>query len=171
MVLVSTDKAVEPVSVMGRSKAEAERAVRVADTTPPNRCRYTAVRFGNVLGSSGSVVPLFQEQINAGGPVTVTDERMTRWFITVGEACELGLQAALAAVQPDRPRGEMYVLEMGHELHIADIARDMVRLSGTECEIVVTGMRPGERLSEKLVWDHEIVVPTACAGVRGVRGP
>lgn len=168
VVLISTDKAVEPVGVMGRSKAVAETVVREADRAEGARCRYTAVRFGNVLGSSGSVVPLFQAQIAAGGPVTVTDPGMTRWFITVGEACELVLQAALAALAPARTRGEIYVLDMGDELSILDLARDMVRLSGTEVEVVVTGVRPGERLSERLTWDHETVTETACAGVRGV---
>lgn len=174
VVLVSTDKAVEPCSVMGRSKAAAEGVVRAADLAEGARCRYTAVRFGNVLGSTGSVVPLFQQQIAAGGPVTVTDERMSRWFITVDEACELVLQAATLArgvgsAATSVSRGEIYVLDMGAELRIMDIAQDMVRLSGTETEIVVTGLRPGERLAERLLWDHETAFETTCSGVRAVR--
>lgn len=166
VVLISTDKAVEPASVMGRAKAAAELVIHDADTRKGARCRYTAVRFGNVMGSTGSVIPLFQAQIAAGGPVTVTHAEMYRWFITVNEAVELVLQAA--ALSLSRPRGEIYVLDMGYEQSILTVAKDMIRLSGVDVPIEITGLRPGERLREKLVWAHETVVGTECSGVWGV---
>ncbi len=154
-VFISTDKAVEPQTVMGTSKALAERIVeslgREHRTT-----RLMSVRFGNVLGSSGSVVPIFKRQIAAGGPVTVTDERMTRFFMTIPEAVRLVLQAAVMGAG-----GEIFVLDMGTPVRIVDLAREMIRLSGLEPErdiaIVFTGTRPGEKLDEKLFNDAEQV--------------
>ncbi|MBM3146448.1 MAG: polysaccharide biosynthesis protein, partial [Actinobacteria bacterium] len=141
--------------VMGTSKALAERIVeslgREQRTT-----KLMSVRFGNVLGSSGSVVPIFKRQIAAGGPITVTDERMTRFFMTIPEAVRLVLQTAVMGAG-----GEVFVLDMGTPVRIVDLAREMIRLSGLEPEkdiaIVFTGVRPGEKLDEKLFNDAEQV--------------
>jgi FlaA1/EpsC-like NDP-sugar epimerase len=147
-VLVSTDKAVRPATVMGASKALAEWAVEAAQSRYPNTT-FSTVRFGNVLGSSGSVVPIFRRQIAAGGPVTVTDPRMTRYFMTIPEAVQLIIRAASLA-----SRGEIYVLDMGEPVKIIDLARNMIRLSGQEPEvdiaIEVVGARPGEKIHEDL---------------------
>jgi FlaA1/EpsC-like NDP-sugar epimerase len=147
-VLVSTDKAVEPATVMGASKALAEWAVEAADAQYPDTA-YTAVRFGNVLGSSGSVVPIFRRQIANGGPVTVTDEGMTRFFMTIPEAVQLVIRAGSLT-----NGGEVYVLEMGEPVRIMDLAEDMIRFSGLEpgrdIAIEVVGRRPGEKLEEIL---------------------
>lgn len=154
VVLVSTDKAVRPSSVMGKTKLLAEQVVRESR-------RGSVVRFGNVIGSSGSVVPLFQEQLARGGPLTVTHEDMTRYFMTVGEAAELILQAG--ALGPGT-----YVLDMGEPVRIMDVARDMIRLSGIrDAEIVVTGIRGGEKLHEEL--STEPLVPTDVDGVMRVQ--
>jgi FlaA1/EpsC-like NDP-sugar epimerase len=158
VVSISTDKAVEPETVMGLSKALTERIVetmaREADDT-----KLMTVRFGNVLGSSGSVVPLFQRQIAAGGPVTVTDERMTRFFMTIPEAVRLVIQAGAMG-----EGGEIFVLDMGEPMKIVDLAREMIRLSGLEpdrdVEIVFTGNRGGEKLDEKLFGAGEQAVGT-----------
>lgn len=137
VVLVSTDKAVKPASVLGRTKALAEQIVRESG-------RGAVVRFGNVIGSSGSVIPLWESQIANGGPVTVTDERMTRYFMTVNEAAELILQAG--ALGPGT-----YCLDMGEPVSIARLAEDYIRLSGKRgVEIVYSGVRPGEKLNEEL---------------------
>lgn len=148
-VLISTDKTVEPKGVMGASKRMAEMLVQSAADTSQNGCIYAAVRFGNVLGSRGSVVPTFMEQIRMGGPVTITDERMTRYFMTISEAVELVLQASALA-----DRGEVFVLDMGQPVRIIDLAHRMIRLAGLvpgrDIEVKVTGARPGEKLFEEL---------------------
>jgi FlaA1/EpsC-like NDP-sugar epimerase len=145
-VLVSTDKAVEPTSVMGASKRLAELVVQSLER--PGGTRFIAVRFGNVLGSSGSVVPHFRAQIEAGGPITVTDPAVIRYFMSIPEAAQLVLQAGLMGTG-----GELFLLDMGEPVKIVDLARLMLRLAGrTEAEIpiVFTGLRPGEKLFEDL---------------------
>ena len=170
LVSISTDKAVEPETVMGLSKALTERIVetmaREADDT-----KLMTVRFGNVLGSSGSVVPLFQRQIAAGGPVTVTDERMTRFFMTIPEAVRLVIQAGAMG-----EGGEIFVLDMGDPMKIVDLAREMIRLSGLEpgrdIEIVFVGNRGNEKLDEKLFNVGEQAVGTTHPKIaKAVRRP
>jgi FlaA1/EpsC-like NDP-sugar epimerase len=157
-VLVSTDKAVAPATVMGASKALAEWAVEAGQAQHPDTI-YASVRFGNVLGSSGSVVPIFRRQIANGGPVTVTDEAMTRWFMTIPEAVQLVIRAGSLAAG-----GEVYVLEMGEPVRIMDLAEDMIRFSGLEpgrdIAIEVVGRRPGEKLHEELFNVYERPEPT-----------
>ena len=159
-VLVSTDKAVNPATVMGASKALAEWAVEAEASKHP-RTRYATVRFGNVLGSSGSVVPIFRRQIAAGGPVTVTDERMTRYFMTIPEAVQLIIRAGSLE---DERSGEIFVLEMGDPVSIIDLAKTMISLSGLEPErdiaIDIVGARPGEKFHEELFDTHEYPQPT-----------
>ena len=160
-VLVSTDKAVEPATVMGASKAMAEWAVEAAAATYPET-RYATVRFGNVLGSSGSVVPIFHRQIEAGGPVTVTDGRMTRFFMTIPEAVQLILRAGSL----QGASGDVYVLDMGQPVRIMDLAREMITLSGLrpdeDIAIVEVGARSGEKFSEELFnRAYETAEPTA----------
>jgi FlaA1/EpsC-like NDP-sugar epimerase len=158
-VLISTDKAVKPATVMGASKALAEWAVEAAAVRYPNT-RYATVRFGNVLGSSGSVVPIFRRQIAAGGPVTVTDPRMTRYFMTIPEAVQLVIRAGSLAERS----GEVYVLEMGDSIKILELAETMIRLSGLEPErdiaIEIVGARPGEKFHEDLFNPYERPQPT-----------
>jgi FlaA1/EpsC-like NDP-sugar epimerase len=158
-VLISTDKAVEPKTVMGASKALAEWAVEATASAFPGT-RFATVRFGNVLGSSGSVVPIFRRQIAAGGPVTVTDERMKRYFMTIPEAVQLVIRAGSLG---DRS-GDVYVLEMGEPMRIVELAEQMIRLSGLEpnrdIAIEITGARPGEKFDEQLFGVHERVHPT-----------
>jgi FlaA1/EpsC-like NDP-sugar epimerase len=157
-VLVSTDKAVSPATVMGASKALAEWAIEAAQNRYRGT-RYAAVRFGNVLGSSGSVVPIFRRQIEAGGPVTVTDENMSRYFMTIPEAVQLIIRSGDLATG-----GEVFVLEMGDPVKIVDLARNMIRLSGKEPDvdiaIEVIGRRPGEKIHEELFEPAERPQPT-----------
>jgi FlaA1/EpsC-like NDP-sugar epimerase len=169
-VLVSTDKAVAPATVMGASKALAEFALEAATSRFP-RTRYAAVRFGNVLGSSGSVVPIFRRQIERGGPVTVTDERMTRYFMTIPEAVQLIIRSGSLAVSeaadtpPAASRGAaVFVLDMGEPVRIVELARAMIDLSGLDpdrdIDIEITGRRPGEKLHEELFNSYERPRPT-----------
>lgn len=159
-ILVSTDKAIRPTSVMGASKRLAELALQSAQATFP-QTRFLSVRFGNVLGSSGSVVPLFKKQIAAGGPVTVTHPEVTRYFMSVSEAAGLILQAA------DQGKGgEIFVLDMGEPVKITDLAKELIRLSGLregpDIEIRYTGLRPGEKMFEELRYDDESAEKTSC---------
>jgi FlaA1/EpsC-like NDP-sugar epimerase len=167
-VLVSTDKAVSPATVMGASKALAEWAVEAADAQYPDTA-FTAVRFGNVLGSSGSVVPIFRRQIAAGGPVTVTDPAMTRFFMTIPEAVQLVIRSGSLA-----RGGEVFVLEMGNPVRIMELAEDMIRFSGLEpgrdIAIEIVGPRPGEKLHEDLFNPYERCEATPAAKIlRAVR--
>ena len=155
-VLVSTDKAVAPTSVMGATKRLAELAV--ADVARRSNRPYLTVRFGNVLGSSGSVVPLFQRQLREGVPLTVTDPEMTRYFMTIPEAARLILEASLIG-EP----GDLFVLDMGDPIRIVDLARDVARLAGRDPDSVplqFIGVRPGEKLHESLFYDMESIAPT-----------
>jgi FlaA1/EpsC-like NDP-sugar epimerase len=158
-VLVSTDKAVTPATVMGASKALAEFAIEAAQRRFV-RTRFMAVRFGNVLGSSGSVVPIFRRQIAKGGPLTVTDERMTRYFMTIPEAVQLVIRSGSLGAG-----GEVFVLEMGEPVSILQLARDMIELSGLDPDrdiaIELVGRRPGEKLHEDLFNPYEHPEPTA----------
>jgi FlaA1/EpsC-like NDP-sugar epimerase len=170
-VLVSTDKAVAPATVMGASKALAEFALEAATARWPST-RYKAVRFGNVLGSSGSVVPIFRRQIARGGPVTVTDERMTRYFMTIPEAVQLIVRSGsldagdeVPAHHPDSRAVEVFVLDMGEPVRIVELARAMIELSGLDPErdidIEIVGRRGGEKLHEELFNDYERRCATA----------
>ena len=147
-VLISTDKAVNPTNVMGASKRLAEIVI---SSIPNNKTEFMAVRFGNVLGSHGSVVPIFERQIKAGGPVTITDPKIIRYFMTIPEAASLVLQAVSIA-----KGGELFILDMGEPVKIKDLAEKMIRLYGTgKEEIICTGLRPGEKLYEELLLDKE----------------
>jgi FlaA1/EpsC-like NDP-sugar epimerase len=157
-VLVSTDKAVSPATVMGATKALAEWVVEAAQHRYRGT-RYASVRFGNVLGSSGSVVPIFRRQIAAGGPVTVTDPRMTRYFMTIPEAVQLIIRSGELTTG-----GELFVLEMGDPVKIADLAHNMIRLAGYEPDVDIAvefiGRRPGEKVHEELIGPGERPQPT-----------
>jgi FlaA1/EpsC-like NDP-sugar epimerase len=164
-VLVSTDKAVNPTNVMGASKRLAELACQALSGA--GSTQFVTVRFGNVLGSAGSVIPRFREQIARGGPVTVTDERMQRYFMSIPEAAQLVLQAALMG-----KGGEIYVLDMGAPVRIVELARLLIKLSGyTEQDIGIayTGLRPGEKLCEELLADAESTLPTPHPKLRVAR--
>jgi FlaA1/EpsC-like NDP-sugar epimerase len=164
-VLISTDKAVRPASVMGVTKRVAELAIRALGKQ--GRTKFVAVRFGNVLGSSGSVAPIFREQIAAGGPVTVTHPEMKRYFMTASEAGQLVLQAFLMG-----GGGEIFVLDMGQPVSILDLARNLIRLCGLEPErdikIEFSGIRPGEKLIEELSLETEHLASTSHARVRSI---
>ena len=169
MVLISTDKAVHPSSVMGASKRLSEMYCQALDIASLST-RFITVRFGNVLGSTGSVVPRFQEQLAKGGPLTVTHPDITRYFMTVREAVELVLQASTLGVQPGDQRGKVLVLDMGQPVKIADLARQMIRLAGLkpdeDIQIAYTGLRPGEKLHEELFSNAEELIPSAADGVQ-----
>jgi O-antigen biosynthesis protein WbqV len=175
MVMVSTDKAIEPLSMLGLTKRFAEMYCQALDRELACeldgrlRMRLISVRFGNVLASNGSVVPKFKAQITAGGPVTVTHPDMVRYFMTIREACDLVITAAAHALTPMRPDVSVYVLNMGQPVKIVDLAERMIRLSGLEpghdIEIAFTGMRPGERLNEILFAREE---PPIDIGIQGV---
>jgi FlaA1/EpsC-like NDP-sugar epimerase len=156
-IMISTDKAVNPTNVMGASKRIAE--IYVQKMNEQAKTQFITTRFGNVLGSNGSVIPLFQKQIENGGPVTITDERITRFFMTIPEACQLVLEAATMG-----KGGEIFVFEMGKSVKIVDLAKKMIQLSGLELgkdiELAFTGLRPGEKLYEELLANEENTVPT-----------
>ncbi len=169
MVLISTDKAVKPTNVMGATKRVAEHYCQALDQEQRVKTRFLTVRFGNVLGSTGSVVPRFQEQLAKGGPLTVTHPDITRYFMTVREAVELVLQASAHASKQDAVRGRIMVLDMGKPIKIADLARQMIRLAGLKPDVDVkisyTGLRPGEKLYEELFSDSEQLSPSGADGV------
>jgi FlaA1/EpsC-like NDP-sugar epimerase len=190
MVVISTDKAIDPVSVLGATKRLAEMYCQALDASsghsnggkPP--MRLIAVRFGNVLASNGSVVPKFKAQIEAGGPVTVTDPNMVRYFMTIREACDLVITAASHALGPKRSETSVYVLNMGQPIKIVELAERLIRLSGLEpgrdVDIVFTGIRPGERLNEILFARDEgssdigidgvVAAKPVCPSIEVVRG-
>lgn len=174
MVMISTDKAVHPTNVMGATKRLAEMYIQALDLLSPSS-RFVTVRFGNVLGSTGSVVPRFQEQIAKGGPLTVTHPDITRYFMTVREAVELVLQASALGIQPGDQRGKVMVLDMGQPVKIADLARQMIRLAGLkpdeDIKITYTGLRPGEKMYEELFGPSEELIPSAADGVRLAKSP
>ena len=166
-VFVSTDKAVRPTNIMGATKRVAEMFVECVNGE--SRCRFVAVRFGNVLGSSGSVIPIFEEQIATRMPVTVTHPEVTRFFMSIAEAAQLILQAGSMG-----EGGEIFLLDMGRPVKIADMARDLIRLHGLEPETDIplrfVGLRPGEKLYEELITEGEGIVPTTHEKIRVLRG-
>jgi FlaA1/EpsC-like NDP-sugar epimerase len=157
-VLISTDKAVRPSSIMGASKRLAELVAQ--DLGRRSATRFVAVRFGNVIGSNGSAIPIFQEQIRKGGPLTITDKRMRRYFMTIPEAAQLVLQASVIG-----KGGEVFILHMGEPVSILELAETLIALSGLkphqDIKIMETGIRPGEKLNEELKFETEETVPTS----------
>lgn len=175
LVLISTDKAVNPANVMGATKRAAEsycQALAQANAAEAEGTRFVAVRFGNVLGSTGSVVPLFERQLKAGGPLTVTHPDIERYFMTIREAVQLVLQASALGVGHPELAGRVFVLDMGKPVKIADLARQMIRLAGQrpdlDIQIVYTGLRPGEKLQEELFHDSERIESTTTPRVNVV---
>jgi FlaA1/EpsC-like NDP-sugar epimerase len=168
-VMVSTDKAVNPSSVMGATKRIAECYTQLMAAKHPET-RFITVRFGNVLGSSGSVVPIFKAQIEAGGPVMVTHPDMTRFFMTIPEAARLLLQASAYG-----ETGSILVLDMGESVKILDLARNMITLSGYEPEVDIqikfSGIRPGEKIFEELSFDNETTEVTQHPKIRNTKTP
>jgi len=168
-VLVSTDKAVRPANVMGATKRLAEMLVQSQNDCDVSQTRFMIVRFGNVVGSVGSVVPLFKKQIRSGGPVTVTHPEVTRFFMTIPEACQLILQAGSMG-----KGGEIFILDMGTPIKIDDMARDLIRLSGFEPDVDIAieyiGLRPGEKLYEELITEGEGILPTGHKKIMVLKG-
>jgi FlaA1/EpsC-like NDP-sugar epimerase len=169
-VFVSTDKAVRPTNVMGASKRVAEMLIQCQGSNSNIPIKFAVVRFGNVVGSVGSVVPLFKKQIEIGGPVTVTHPEVTRYFMTIPEACQLILQAGALCNE----QVEIFILDMGKSIKIADLARDLIRLSGFEPDVEIKiefiGLRPGEKLFEELITEGEGIVPTTHEKIMTLRG-
>jgi FlaA1/EpsC-like NDP-sugar epimerase len=158
-VMISTDKSVNPTSVMGASKRICEKVVQSIAQVEGRETQFIVTRFGNVLGSNGSVIPVFSKQIQNGGPVTVTHPDVYRYFMTIPEACQLVLEAGFMG-----QGGEIFVFDMGDPVKITDLARNMILLSGLvpdrDVKIVFTGLRPGEKLFEELLTDKETTLPT-----------
>jgi len=158
-VMISTDKSVNPSSVMGASKRLCEKVVQSGARVEGHNTQFIITRFGNVMGSNGSVIPIFARQIESGGPVTVTHPEVYRYFMTIPEACQLVLEAGFMG-----QGGEIFVFDMGQQVKIADLAKAMIKLSGfipdKDIQIVYTGLRPGEKLYEELLTDSEHTLPT-----------
>ena len=162
-VFVSTDKAVNPTNIMGASKRLCEKFIQNFSLSS-NSTKFSIVRFGNVLGSTGSVIPLFQEQIKQGGPITITDPKVTRYFMTIREAVELVLISSQLKIK----NGEIFILEMGKPVLIKDLAKSMINLLGekeNDIKIIYTGLRKGEKLSEQLFFNEERVTNTNIKGI------
>lgn len=167
-VMISTDKAVNPANVMGASKRLAESYCQAMDLSKVDT-KYMIVKFGNVLGSTGSVIPLFEKQLKEGGPLTVTHPEVTRYFMTIKEAVELVLQASASGIKDENLRGKIFVLEMGSPIKIAEIARQVIKLAGLtpdkDIKIEYTGLREGEKLYEELFHEKEQLIPSKMEGI------